>query len=128
MSGFITLVTAPKVITITRDLTVASGSVAYTGAGIRPRALIATGGIAGGPAYALRCGIAASAGGAGAAFLYTTGAGDNVNTNFIACYDSTAALGQQAVVASYDADGFTLTWTKVSTPTGTATFYVMCIP
>lgn len=118
---------APKIVTVSRDLTVASGNVAYTGCGFAPRALIATGGVSAGPAYALRTGMAASAGGVGNSTLYQTGAGDVIAGQFIAVYDSTGTAGQTAVVASYDSDGFTLTWTKTSTPSGTATFYVMCL-
>jgi len=32
-----------------------------------------------------------------------------------------------AIVKSYDADGFTLTWTKGGSPTGTFEFAVKCI-
>lgn len=113
-----------KTVTITRDLTVASGNVAYTGAGFTPTALVACGGPASGIQYQTVFGMADSArGGSDATFN-----GGIVSVPaLIYLTDATGAHTQQASVASYDADGFTLTWTKSGTPTGTATIYIMCL-
>lgn len=116
----------PKVITITRDLTVASGNVAYTGCGFSPRMLIATGGVT--PAtsqYITFTGFAASGGGAGSSIAFGTTYANSAA--FLNVADTTAANSQNATVISYDADGFTLGWTKTGTPIGTATFYVACV-
>ncbi len=116
----------PKIITVSRDLTVATGSVAYTGCGFSPRLLVATGGVNGATSqYMMFSGISASGGGAGTAGLGGTTV--LVAGVFIQVVDATVGNSQSATVSSYDADGFTLSWTKTGTPTGTATFYVACV-
>lgn len=117
-----------NVITSTRDLTVATGSVAYTGMGFTPTTCEAWGQTAGtidyitlngysNPSLSLQRSISTF----GVATQYT-------NTSaLMAYYDSTGSNLQAFVVTSYDADGLTGTWTKTGTPTGTATFYLRCM-
>lgn len=104
-----------KVIVSTRDMTAATGAVSYTGAGFTPTACIAWGSIAG-QVDSISWGFADSAKTAsriereagafyvGAQLFYIVPSGGN----------------QQATVSTWDSDGVTLSWTKVSTPTGTA--------
>lgn len=120
----------PKVITITRDLSVATGSVAYTGCGFRPRALLATGGINASTAFAQYMGMTAAAAGSSSGMtgpFAASNAQSIVSGSFIIFTDTTGSNNQSLAITSYDADGFTGTWTKTGTPTGTPTAYVLCI-
>jgi hypothetical protein len=103
----------------TRDLSLASGSVAYTGVGFKPRAIIFIGA------------IAAVVGGA------TWGAFDGTNNQAIRAQTTAGQFSlannsafeiiisggnlQTATVSALGDDGFTLAYTKTGTPTGTAT-------
>jgi len=110
-----------KVITATRDLTAASGDVSYTGVGFIPTVLLVW--------FQLSTG----------ASLAGIGFSDSAKTNY--CYNTLLAGGsayliaagtgstnyQRAIVKTYDADGFTLTWTKTGSPTGTLNLYFLCL-
>ena len=113
---------SPKVKLETRDLAAASGDVSYTGYGFQPSGLIiiaytageGSGGSIGSsePALAEHCLCSVSG-------TWTVG----VSANIIK-FALTDGKGQTAVVKTYDADGFTLTWTKALLPTGTANLHV----
>lgn len=118
---------APKVIVLTRDLSAATGSVAYAGCGFSPRLIIATGGINGVSNYITFSGMAASAGGSGFVGAFGGNTQANVSSQFLNFIDVTSANGQLATVSSFDSDGFTLSWVKTGAPTGTVTIYVACI-
>lgn len=111
-----------KQITITRDLTAATGSVAYTGVGFTPTVLIVAGAIDG-----------TNSGHWSQIDSGKTGQGETLDyTGFFTSYlpfflRPASGAYQTAAVASYDADGFTLAWTKVGSPTGTGTFRVLCL-
>ena len=106
----------------TRDLTAASGNVAYTGVGFRPRALFIN-------AY-----ISTSAS-AGWSFVAENETAYGIVTNWAGTADNFEAgtnVGfivqasgayQAATINSWDSDGFTLAWVKTGSPTGTATFH-----
>jgi hypothetical protein len=114
-----------KLITSTRDMTAtgAPTDVAYTGVGFQPTAI-----------YALAT-ISAS-------FPYCNGFADSSKTGWAMGPDAAGAMrvaatyllaiytgsttSQIATVKTYDADGFTLTWTKSGSPTGTATLAFLC--
>ncbi|GAJ01903.1 unnamed protein product, partial [marine sediment metagenome] len=100
----------------TRVLTVASGDVAYTGYGFRPTALLifaadtATG--------AASWGVASSDKTYG---LTRQLFDDNMSHGtFIVYLAISSGNSQSAILKSFDADGFTLTWSKTGTPSGTA--------
>src|SRR5262245_39114056 len=113
----------PKIVTVTRDLTVASGNVAYTGCGFSPRLLIATGAVNGATtAYTTFSGMTASGGGQGSTSIF--GTSYTQSTNFLQAIDATGANSQIANIVTFDADGFTLAWTKTGTPTGSFVVYV----
>lgn len=105
---------------ITRDMTAATGTVAETGVGFTPRAIFFYGVI----------------GGEGAWFCGSTDATNNramfpseaiqssmgsTSSNCITLSDTGSSQSQNATISSFDADGFTVSWTKSGTPTGTAT-------
>lgn len=112
-----------KVKTFSRDLTAASGDVAYTGVGFTPTAVIGIGAIQN--VFEFVIGIADSAKAASQIEPYTANTMQETNTRFLDIATS-AGNDQGAIVKSYDADGFTLTWTKSGTPTGTAELAVLC--
>ncbi len=117
-----------NIITSTRDLTAATGSVAYTGMGFTPTTCEAFGQTAGTIDYVTLNGwsnpgfsVQRNIGVFGVAAQFTNTAG------LMSYYDSTGTNLQTFVVTSYDADGLTGTWTKTGSPTGTATFYIRCM-
>jgi len=115
--------TAPtnKLLTHTRALGAADGDVAYTGYGFQPRALIIV---------AATTAISVGIGDVNLAeyCIYVRDAASGVvggSANIIDILDNSAAEGSRAVLKTLDADGFTLTWTKVGACSHTATFGVL---
>ena len=126
LSGLGTFLTTPSlaVVTVTRDLTTATGSVAYTGAGFTPRYLIAFGAIPAG-SDAMSIGYSIGTSNYGQGYFGTT---KWVNTTgWMLLAATSTANYQTATVTSLDADGFTLSWAKNGTPTGSYVAYVLCI-
>ncbi len=117
-----------KVISATRDMTAASGNVAYTGVGFIPTTILVLGQL-GGDVNGFWGFAGNSMAGAGLSVFNTSGAYTNVGSGVLfRVFSGTAATDfQSASVASYDADGFTLAWTKTATPTGTANINFLCL-
>ena len=109
-----------KVKVETRDMTAASGDVAYTGYGFKPTALVSI--VCKQSAALASWGICDSALGQQVLTYEYFPRFDVAINNFVYIWD-TADTRQQAAVKSFDADGFTLTWTKVGTP-GAGTIYI----
>jgi len=110
---------ASKVITFTRDLAAVSGDVSYTGVGFMPTAMIAFATI---PEF---MGVVDSGKVGKEKDIYTDTKTQVDTSDFIRLNPASGAQ-QSAVVKSFDSDGFTLTWTKAGSPTGTLTIIVMC--
>lgn len=127
-TAYVDSATSKAMKVFTRDMTAASGDVSYTGIGFIPTFIT----------------IVAGAEGSAAA---SWGAYDGTTQNcirqipvtdasglahmeqaatIIHLKPSTAANQQTAIVKTFDADGFTLTWTKTGTPTGTANLMAIC--
>ena len=111
----------------TRALDGASGDVAYTGVGFQPTCLIGIMAIQDDDMMAI--GFADDDtddrsildGYAGVAGKY------EMSAYFMRCQEG-AAAGQGCIVKSYDADGFTLTWTLFGTPSAkTLQVYILCL-
>lgn len=111
-----------KVITATRDMTAASGDVAYTGVGFTPSAIFVVGSING--TFTFTTGFVDSSKQGANIDYYGNNQADN-GTEFLKAYTSASTV-QSAIVKSFDSDGFTLTWTKTSTPTGTLKLSFIC--
>jgi hypothetical protein len=117
-----------KIKQISRDLSATGGDVAYTGIGFTPSAMIAMAGLGGTGAT---WGMVDSAKGH-LTMLKSTNATDNFATNTgavgasLIIYDTSAGNYQTAVVKTFDADGFTLTWAKTGSPTGTLYVSILC--
>jgi len=115
---------ASKVIGSTRDLATASGNVSYTGVGFQPTSIIFMGAVSGGVPVGF--GIVDS-GKTGRAVSVSTSGNWNVQTAyFLALYANNASNLQVANISSFDTDGFTLAWTKIGSPTGTADIFFLC--
>ena len=114
--------------THTRDMTAASGDVAYTGYGFKPKAIIIASTMAtvnimslgfGDEALSEMALISSPSGGL---------AGFGADTAKIVVLKQVPATDEQtAVLKTLDADGFTLTWTKTGTPSGTGTLIVLAL-
>lgn len=113
-----------KIITSTRDLAAATGNVAYTGAGFTPTSIIAIMGATGSEPFSV--GFADSAKTSYSLSGYGTGDAKTISAALFYIDVDAANNKQTATVASYDADGFTLTWTKTGSPTGTYTITFIC--
>lgn len=111
-----------KVITATRDMTATSGDVAYTGVGFTPTAIVAIGNI--NSAMSMSIGASDSAKNKSALFYY--GNNTTYNDPFMVEISTAAGAFQGGIIKTYDADGFTITWTKGGSPTGTANLIFLC--
>ncbi|GAJ02838.1 unnamed protein product [marine sediment metagenome] len=110
----------PKVKLETRDMTAASGDVSYTGYGGQPTGLIILARVgtpfsigSSEPALAEHC----------FALMAKPAITPSSQVSIIYLY-TVDIKHQAAIVKTYDVDGFTLTWTKTSDPTGTANIHV----
>jgi len=110
-----------KVKVHSRDLTAVTADIAYTGAGFQPSAILLLAAIPGGIAWSI--GFSDSAKSGQCIYQYV---GSVVGqSGYLGVVYPASAAYQTVVVKSYDADGCTLTWTKVNSPTGTAYFILV---
>lgn len=117
-----------KVKLSTYNLATASGDVAYTGIGFQPTSIICLG-VVEGQAGSVSWGVADSA-------KAVSSLGRNNNTFFykdqsagtpaLVSIDPATGAWSYAIVKTYDVDGFTLTWTRGGTNTGTANLIFLC--
>lgn len=113
---------ASKVIAFTRDASAASGDVAYTGVGFVPTSIIAVAGIEG--TVPLCIGGADSAKAGKTVEQYYGGL--VTKYDYLIGLDVSSGNQQRAIVSTFDSDGFTLTWTKTGSPTGTINGFFLC--
>lgn len=121
---------AHKVGSFTRVMTVASGNVAYTGVGFKPRALIVFANVVNGALSNNSEGFSDGTTNLMVLNYSTTGANASFarTANLIYSFDDVGTANvQSATVASFDADGFTLAWTKQNSPTSTITANYMAL-
>lgn len=115
-----------KVISGTRDMTAANGSVSYTGASFTPRLVYAFGSFTGGT-------IKSHCEGVTDGTITSCKSIDNAgNTSFtgelIVAWDTYATKNQFAAFSSFISGGITLSWTKTGSPSaGTFYFALVCI-
>jgi hypothetical protein len=110
-----------KVVLFSRDTTVASGTQAITGVGFRPSSVIF---------LAHQDGVDEASWGVDDG-VTPRSFGDNVGTyqsqgSFSLADIESGANVYVGRVTSFDVDGFTVTWTKQNTPTGTFTCNALC--
>jgi hypothetical protein len=117
-----------KVIVATRDLSAATGNVAYTGVGFAPRAIIGNWSVDATATFGFGM-VDLKLAGSNASYygsnLTTGAAGTSFITAFLA--DGAADKYQTAALVSADIDGFTLSWTKTGAPTGTLKLSFLCL-
>lgn len=116
---------ASKILYSTRDMTAASGNVSYTGVGFAPTSIIAFSGVTSTPGFAVS--MADSSKTVHSLANDNTAFDSRIGLNlFCLTYIQGGASYQYATIVSYDADGFTLAWTKSGTPTGTISLMFLC--
>jgi hypothetical protein len=107
----------------TRDLSLASGTQAVTGVGFKPTALLFyTADLSGGAVYvSITCAAPNIATGRGVFNNRNavTGTWFRVNNALLIQHSSGSGDSVFGDIQSYDADGFTVSWTKNGTPTDT---------
>lgn len=109
----------------TRDISVASGDQAVTGLGFKPSAILFVAAIVDAPQSCNA--IWSSSGSMGSVYSPSFG---TATTGFYGTGDTLALIIDSsnnctAIMKSADSDGFTLTWTKVGSPTGTMQIYYL---
>lgn len=107
--------------TLSRDLAGTTGAVSYTGVGFTPTSIHFQASVDNTDFRSF--GMSDSNRG-GACFYYTSAttnalANQVAMTNAVIFISPGAGTWQGGTIQSYDADGFTISWTKTSTPTGT---------
>lgn len=118
VNGILSLSTSPfKVGGTTRDIST-TGTQAITGLGFKPTAVIVFANIDGGFSFSMGAQGNNTPTGVVVENIAATTTMDARN-NLIALWSGTGNLAY-ADVTSFDADGFTLTWSKSGSPTGTA--------
>ncbi len=117
-----------KIITATRAMDAATGSVAYTGVGFVPRAVMAMGAGPGANGFS----VGGADQGALEGCVYNEEAAGLVNVStalLIRIFETIGGGGkaQSASLTSMDTDGFTLAWTRLGvTAAGTANLVFLC--
>lgn len=112
-----------KIIAATKDMAAATADVAYTGVGFKPAAIIAMAAINSTVEYSM--GFADAGGTTGNLYDGSSSANMAVDGNFLTLW-AAAGGAQTGTLKSLDSDGFTMTWTKYLTPTGTVTIRFIC--
>jgi hypothetical protein len=121
-----------KAFNFSRDLSTATGQVAYTGIGFKPSSMVAVAAISVSETVCMGLsGAASDAGGCvsknptiAEQWRYSMGGGLSATPIWGA---TASGDGQSATVASWDSDGFTLDWEKSGSPTGNLNCMVLCI-
>lgn len=114
-----------KVGSITRDTNTASGNVSYTGLGFTPKAIIFILGV--------ESDISESVGfSSGSSENFCVGSSRTTgisyfNDPYAISFYSSGTIRSHATIASFDADGFTLSWTRDNSVTGTITIGYLAI-
>jgi len=114
-----------KIIALTRAMNAASGNVAYTGVGFQPRALIVFGTVM--DSFGASWGMGDVTLAEMNLRQYNNTPTLDASNRFISFEQSLGVTGQEAFLDTLDADGFTLTWAKIGTPTGTGYAKVLCL-
>ena len=117
-----------KAIQFTRAMNGTSGNVAYTGIGFKPSAIIVKGVGGGTDAQgAMSTGEAQSGMTGQCVFNSVIAGGWGVRNGELVHLTNTGTDGQTALLASMDANGFTLAWTKIGNWPTTGYLYVLAL-
>ena len=102
-----------------RDVSTESGTQAITGVGFTPKALIIYAVINQSRSATLLGMVTTASAGGGGLFDNVDSAGTYENGGGFIFVDVTAGNTYSGSLSSFDSDGFTISWTKAGTPTGT---------
>lgn len=121
-----------KVVYGSRDITASTADVGYTGVGFTPKALIVWAWVNTGTYWAFgMAGSGPTQGGITGSYNGTEGsiAGPSNTTTYILRMETGGTeAGQTMALKSFDADGFTITWTKNGSPgANTIGFFALCL-
>ena len=105
--------TGLSVLSFTRDMSLASGDVSYTGAGFKPSTAIVFSCL---PGLVMGC-IGIAVGTTEFVIRNVLDTSWEYNDSMLVFCTETAGNNQSAISKSMDADGMTMTWTKAGTPT-----------
>jgi hypothetical protein len=122
-TAFVRAQTRVKVGAISRVLTAATGNVAYTNIGFRPKLVIFIGGVSGTLSHAI--GFSDSTTDAG--LVINASSGNVISSSAFVLGHTDGVNSHNASVVSFDSDGFTLAWTKTASPTGTLNASYICL-
>lgn len=114
-----------KIGSFTRDMTAATGSVAYTGVGFTPKAVVFLSALSS-QSIPLSVGVDDST---GRGTIFTRGSASFITTPSYSIQLETLAGTdfQSGSISAFGADGFTIGWTKTGSPTGTAQIIYMAM-
>lgn len=114
-----------KIITSTRALDGATGSVAYTGVGFKPRAVMCLANV--NATRFMSFGFFTAATSSSIGDLQSVAGGYFSSTNVVVMDETTGSKSQSATLSSMDTDGFTLSWTRTgATAAGTIDLKFLC--
>jgi hypothetical protein len=116
-----------KIGSLTRDMSAADGDVAYTGVGFVPKVVIflsVVDGVAGRMSIGLDNISAAKAAADG--YMYAPGRW-YADLSHSICSHISSTIHQYGLVKTFDADGFTITWSKAGATTGTLTVIFLAL-
>lgn len=119
------LLAAPKAGAFTRDISLA-GSQSVTGVGFKPRAILFL--MNKNATYVAGMGIAGGAGTGGTLFDNSVNIAGTYATAGNPLYIRDSGGNYLGDITSYDSDGFTISWTKQGSPTGTVDIYYLAFP
>ena len=119
-----TTATQYKVGGFTRDLTLAAGTQAVTGVGFAPKAIFfmaSVGGVPGRTSWGISDGTTSRV-----LFDHHPTYANSFNLSTVPIYlTEVNGVDSYGALSSFDSDGFTISWTKIGSPTGTATIFYM---
>lgn len=113
-----------KVGNFTRDTSTASGTQAVTGVGFQPRAVIFLANQSGTKEMSVGVDDGTTK---GCVYQQTTAGNFGVNANAIVADESSGVNNYIGSISSLDSDGFTISWTKTGSPTGTLSVYYLAL-
>src|SRR3990170_1405362 len=105
-----------KMTTATYDMSTATGTVSYTGAGFSPQSVIVFGQVNSDPALSVGFANRSESGES----ILQLQSGNSAESAGLIHLELGGGAKQTAVISSWDTDGVTLSWTKTGSPTGTA--------
>jgi hypothetical protein len=109
-----------------RDTTVASGTQSITGVGFQPKAIIGNASVSGTEKFSV-CGISDGTSNRNIQPQNQISFQDWSNQPYLFSMIQAGSTEYHGEIQSFDSDGFTITWTKTGSTTGTLNYQFMCL-